>query len=559
VYSTYIILFGLLAADDAAVVSTTGAASAKRAPADVAPGAPKRPADQCEASDRRDVLLLLDGGPLHLRLHLALGGVSLAEARRQYVGRLVEALDVNRDGKLSREEAARSPLLRAKNRPGATQFLEGLRGKAWLSRRDVERTVDRLGGEPVAYRQDLSSSRNDLEVFKLLDSDGSGLLERKELEASSDLVLSKDDDGDECVSFQEFFPPPPDPDPMAVPLGAARPTPMATVADLVRDAQEPLLARRLLVKYDRDRDLQLTAAELHWPAARIAALDADGNERLDAEELAHLGQAGPDIGLTVDLQSNPARGGVIGVDGTSGKRLDDADRSDYAKVAFSGAVVTFSHRNLDPIASAVETAMRQFNQLDADANGYLDRDETAERIRFERELFELIDADGDGKLFGDEMKQYVQARGEPAATTCRVHVYDTGYGFFMALDANADGRLSVRELRRAPAALARLERDGKPGIAGSEPVRHFHMEFVRGSYQLFGPSEQWVAQTPAFQQRRPTGPIWFQRMDRNNDGDLTWNEFLGPREVFHELDADADSLLDPAEAGKAGSGEGETR
>jgi hypothetical protein len=40
-------------------------------------------------------------------------------------------------------------------------------------------------------------------------------------------------------------------------------------------------------------------------------------------------------------------------------------------------------------------------------------------------------------------------------------------------------------------------------------------------------------------------------MDRNNDGDLTWNEFLGPREVFHKLDADGDGLLDPVEAAKA--------
>jgi hypothetical protein len=77
------------------------------------------------------------------------------------------------------------------------------------------------------------------------------------------------------------------------------------------------------------------------------------------------------------------------------------------------------------------------------------------------------------------------------------------------------------------------------------------VEFVRRSYKLFGASEELVAQTPAFQQRKPTGPIWFQRMDRNNDGDLTWNEFLGPREVFHKLDGDNDSLIDPQEAAKA--------
>ena len=40
-------------------------------------------------------------------------------------------------------------------------------------------------------------------------------------------------------------------------------------------------------------------------------------------------------------------------------------------------------------------------------------------------------------------------------------------------------------------------------------------------------------------------------MDRNNDGDLIWNEFLGHVELFHELDADHDELLDPQEAAKA--------
>jgi hypothetical protein len=62
---------------------------------------------------------------------------------------------------------------------------------------------------------------------------------------------------------------------------------------------------------------------------------------------------------------------------------------------------------------------------------------------------------------------------------------------------------------------------------------------------LFGASEQLVAQTPAFQQRAPSGPVWFQRMDRNNDGDLIFNEFFGPLMIFNELDADGDELLDP--------------
>ncbi|HEV3344019.1 MAG TPA: hypothetical protein VG125_26835 [Pirellulales bacterium] len=548
-----ILALSLLAADGPPTVVAKASVEAARGKAI---GDPENPGGD-NPVDRRDVLLLLDGGPLHLRFYVSLAGVSLGEARRQYVARLIDALDANHDGKLSREEAAKSPLLRTKNRPGASQFLQGLGGPALLSARDIDRTIDRLGGEPVAYRQDLSSSKNDLEVFKLLDTDSNGVLDQKELDASSDLVLLKDEDGDECVSFEEFFPPPA-PDPMQVLVGLAPRTPAstATVADIVRDAQEPLLPRRLLAKYDRNRDLQLTAGELNWPAERISSLDTDGNKKLNAQELAGIARATPDIELAADLKPSEAAnsgetGGGIGVRATTGQRLDSSERADYAKVGFSAAVVTFSHRNLDPIASAIENAMRQFNQLDVDANGYLDRDETAERIRFERGLFELMDADGDEKVFADEMKQYVAARGEPAATTCRVNVYDTGYGFFMALDANADGRVSMRELRHAPSALAGLDRDRRPGIGEKEPVRHFHIEFVRGSYQLFGPSEQLTAQSPAFQRRKPIGPIWFQRMDRNNDGDLTWNEFLGPREVFHGLDRDTDGLVDPREAERA--------
>ena len=79
------------------------------------------------------------------------------------------------------------------------------------------------------------------------------------------------------------------------------------------------------------------------------------------------------------------------------------------------------------------------------------------------------------------------------------------------------------------------------------------MEVVRGTFQLFGTGPMGESTVPRLvvQQRVPVGPIWFQRMDRNMDGDLTWKEFLGPRHVFEELDADGDGLIDPVEAERA--------
>jgi Ca2+-binding EF-hand superfamily protein len=495
---------------------------------------------------------MLDGGPVHVRLNLALSGVSLADARRQFVSEMIRALDKDQDGKLSREEANASPILRQKSRPSANQFLEKLGAATHLLPRDVERRVEAQGGTAIGYREDLNSSKNDVAVFKLLDTDGSGVLDSAELAAARELIVGKDTDDDDCVSFEEFFPPAPAPtDPLAAAMAQANapPPPLATASrKIVKEMSDPLLPRRLRIKYDRNRDLQLDAEELRWTAERLKQLDASANGKLDEKELRGLASATPDLDLSVDLKAKDAEGGVVSLRGAIGKRLDDASRVDYAKVACGGAIVAFSLRNADPIATAIDDAMRQFNALDADANGYLSKDETAARLRFQQGLFELLDADGDEKIFVDEMKAYVKAFAEPASTTCRMNLYDTGYGFFMALDANADGRVSVRERNQAAASLAELERDGQPGVSQTEPVRHFHVEFVRGTRHLFGASEELVAQTPAFQQRLPSGPIWFQRMDKNNDGDLVWNEFFGHKETFHELDKDKDELLDPQEA-----------
>ena len=407
----------------------------------------------------------------------------------------------------------------------------------------------------MAYRDDITSSKNDLEVFKLLDADKSGVLDTDELIGAEALILQKDEDADDCHQLSGVLPAASAARSDGRRLGRrskSRRSSWPRYRSLIVRCQRARGCRRSLgQKYDkRPGTIELSPQELSWTPERVKRLDADGNGKLDAAELTLLKDQPPDVELTVDLAASGLDGGVIRLEGSAGKRLDDGGRPDYAKVAFSGAVMTFSHRNLDPVAASIADAMRKFNTLDADANGYLSKDETMDSIRFERGLFEMLDADGDEKIFGDEMKQYVKAFSEPTASTCKMQLYDTGYGFFMSLDGNADGRVSRRERLTAARSLASLDRDGKLGVAEKEPVRHFHIEFVRGTYMLFSASEQLSAATPAFQLRKPTGPIWFQRMDKNNDGDLVWNEFLGHIETFHQLDADGNGLLDPQEAAR---------
>jgi len=45
------------------------------------------------------------------------------------------------------------------------------------------------------------------------------------------------------------------------------------------------------------------------------------------------------------------------------------------------------------------------------------------------------------------------------------------------------------------------------------------------------------------EQPKVTTAAWFQRMDRDRDGQLAWIEFQGPRSTFRKLDADADEVI----------------
>ena len=44
------------------------------------------------------------------------------------------------------------------------------------------------------------------------------------------------------------------------------------------------------------------------------------------------------------------------------------------------------------------------------------------------------------------------------------------------------------------------------------------------------------------------GPIWFRKMDRNGDGDVSLREFLGTREDFRAIDGDGDGMISLDEA-----------
>src|SRR5215472_9365236 len=117
------------------------------------PAADDKAAPPDDSESVRDVFLLLDRGPLHMRLRITIAGKSPQAVRREYLARLFRTLDTDKDGKLSRAEFERSPLNTSRR---------GKTARPRSSREDAETVpasklaaaLERVAGETLAFRQD---------------------------------------------------------------------------------------------------------------------------------------------------------------------------------------------------------------------------------------------------------------------------------------------------------------------------------------------------------------------------------------------------------------------
>ena len=500
-----------------------------------------------QPDSRHDMILLLPSGPVHLRAYVTDSEKSLSALRKEYLHKLRGMLDANHDGKISRQETAKHPLFTTGRRFSGNKFLESLRSEKSYTDDDLSQAVQRVAGQLMTFRQNNSLSAQDLSVFQVLDENNSGMIERVEMRTAAASLAKRDLDFDQCITFDEFLNQVDRNAANAVIDTAGSEPPDSVRTELLRDATEPTLALRPMRRYDVDRDGKLSANELGGVGERCVKLDRDGDKLIDARELTKLVDAEPDLTVSIDLAGRD--GNALGLIG--GQQAGDAKRMNSGVVSLSSGAMTLSigytHRDL--LEEANRNALSAFNEIDADGNGYLDRDEIAEHQRFERYLFDAMDANGDSRVFADEMLSYVRTYTEPASTSCQVTLLDTGSGFFQILDQNTDGRISVRELRQAENNLIARCND-KHSINPSKLSKSFRINIQRGGVSLFGRVDRPEAETPTVVLQPPSGPIWFQRMDRNGDGDLIWDEFLGPRDIFHQLDHDRDGLVDAQEAAK---------
>lgn len=193
------------------------------------------------------------------------------------------------------------------------------------------------------------------------------------------------------------------------------------------------------------------------------------------------------------------------------------------------------------LAAAAQT---WFERLDANRDGTIGPDEVdgTQRAAYERCLV-VADRDDDRRLKREEHIAWLELQLRVAEAQMLVTVIDFGRSWFVMLDGNRDGGLSVSELRTAGARLAKselvAETDGKLSRTRpvKQPPRVLTVTVSRGHPRTVL-HDRWSA-----------GPTWFTAMDRNGDGYVSRREWLLETEAFERYDADRDGLIDSREAG----------
>jgi Ca2+-binding EF-hand superfamily protein len=568
-------------------------------------------ADKKAGSESYHIVYLGDDRPLLLRLHVLNDGKAVDAAWNACIDKIFKYLDVNEDGVLDKTEAERTPpadVLMSLGLPiGAQRGVP--QPRSLMDELDADRdgkvTRDELaayyrrsgfapfqfgggnyndvvrlravqvaafggsGGPPAASAEALNDA-----LFKLLDTNKDGKLSKEELAAAPAILAKLDVNDDEMISINELLP--------NAGSGNNRAANVAFSADgrlvassggssphfvLVAPGESgAALAKRLLQRYG-DGKKNLTNKELRVDKETFAALDKDGDGELDAEELAGFARRPADLELTV-------RAGKRGDE--PALTMKDRDpkavplaakiiKGDRGVVALDLGVtridlVSTPDESMDRVRFAINVRdqyLNQFKNLDAGDKGYLTMDE-ANSSPFFRGVFKQMDRDGDGKLTAKEMIAYFDAIEDlqkTARTSCvALSVSDQGRGLFGLIDTDHDGRLSVRELRQMPKLIAQLDRDGDGCLSRGEIPRNFTLNVRQGPAVSVDPLAGRVVKVARFpgdeppRPERREGPLWHRRMDRNGDGDVSRREFLGTDEEFKEIDTDGDGLISIEEA-----------
>jgi Ca2+-binding EF-hand superfamily protein len=538
-------------------------------------------------NDTFEVLVYAAQRPVRVRVAALFEGRPADALWRDRLKKLFDFCDRDGDGSLSEKEAKfaftdqglAQLLANGFYQPGqaAPAFGELDRdGDGRVSPEELAASYGRSAAQllrPMPTQADVTNNAAVTEaVFKLLDADGDGKLTREEVKAAEKLIAGRDADEDECLDVAELAPGTFDPRlgrPVQLQLAQldrnnpGRPAGPQIVHVYAAGRVPGTVTQQVIKRYDRDGDFELTRAEVGFDEATFKGMDADGNGRLDGEELDAWRTGTPDLEVTLSTAPKPADCKATVAD----EKAAVARGLKLNRMGDGRLILHVGRQSIDFAAfssgaqSGQASLKQQYGYLFAqaaglkDSKGYLTEKDlsgpNAVQFQFLRVIFEPADRDADGKLTRAEFDAYFDLQDAFRNLSLGLTPGVQTPSLFQLLDENGDGRLGVRELRTAWPRLLALE-ESDAGVVTKNVIQPaVTLRLSRTTDRFFVNQVNFAALGSQNPNRVPVptkGPLWFRKMDRNGDGDVSRTEYLGAKAEFDAIDSDRDDLISLGEA-----------
>lgn len=526
-------------------------------------------------SDTATMVVLTPSGPVFAELRLSVAKVPYTT----WLSRLLTSqLDTNGDGMLTAEELTgiTERVRRTANLPDAERILKEVAATISDSVDNraattaVHQAAEKISEVPAkAFTAWLrlrlpktfellaqpQSSDDAVRLVSLIDTDRDGAVSEDELLAAVHTLRFRDLDNDETFSISELVP---YRDPRSLSAAITPSVAELPFLHVTDDASAELAADVILRRFGHDG--KVLAGLLRQPPQELpSALDTTALQTL----LRH-----PQHHLIVDVRLSDRAN-------TSDVRVSVAEQAaafcTIAESVFGQVSIRVDGLPIRIVARGGGANNRAFTRgflgqsfvmVDGDRNQYLDMSEFegiagALQQSGVSAAFADVDINRDGMITRDELFSYVDRDLVATSSRIEVSVRQDGKTLFSLLDTNQDRRLSRREILNGVSVLSQYDINGDGRFSETELGTEYILNFGLGRSELIRSNTGRMMMSGPDMSRSDailpgvaglSGPEWFRRMDRNQDGDVSLREFPGTPEQFAEIDSDGDGLISAEEA-----------
>lgn len=517
----------------------------------------------------RDILFYHPDAPVFLRVHIEVDGKPFDQPWNEWLGNVFSELDTDGNARLTADELTSGPAERSLDarRLAADPGLWSADRLPW----DQAITIQELSSYLIVRKRGplqapdnttapLNRSQAGERLFQLLDRDADDALSRSECLLAMRTLRRRDLDDDGSISLGELS------TVQGMNTRANQPSvaPSEVRFDTLVGKSAPLsVLKELERRYgsypgaldDRDATVrpELGHQELGFSSDALKRWDRDSDGRLNRTELRQMVRTPPPtLELRVRLGTRQlTQPGIeaLGAPANSKVQLRRAQNG-MVSIVYQNLQVELVEVSRDS-GAAWQYLVNRFSAGDRDRNGYIDMEEARQSDAFQNS-FAQFDDDSDGKLFQEEVHSVFESHA--AAARCRIHVSirDCGRDLMEILNADRNQSLTEHELAAAAERVELWDTDGNSVISSYEIPQLYQITFGPGKPQI--PGVQFPGQSvtmpagPSASASGATGPVWFGKLDRNSDGELSRREFPGSRTEYQALDRNSDGRVTAGEA-----------